>query len=46
MCVHINLSSVWFAGWPTLGKSCSLGLTICSLCVLPICNVSYFPFWF
>ena len=21
-------------------------LTLCSLCIMPICNFSYFPFWF
>ena len=36
-CVHIIFSSVWVAEWPTFGKSCSL-------CILTICNFSYFPF--
>ena len=46
MCVHIMLSSVWVAEWPSLGKELLTRLTICSLCILSICNFSYFPFWF
>ena len=28
-----------------LGNSCSLGWP-CVLCIVTICNLSYFPFWF
>ena len=40
MCVHINFSSVSVAEWPPLGKK------LRSYCILTICNISYFPFWF
>ena len=43
MCVHLNFSSVWVAEWPPFGKKLLTRLTICSLCILTICNVSYFP---
>ena len=46
MCVYIILSSVSVAEWPPFGKWLLVRLTICSLCVLTICNSSYFPFWF
>ena len=46
MCVHIILSSVSVAEWPPFGKKLLTRLTICSLCILTICNMSYFPFWF
>ena len=45
-CVNIILSSVWIAEWPPFGKWLLTRLTICSLCILSICNYSYFPFWF
>ena len=44
--VHIINSSVWVAEWPPFGKYLLTRLTICSLCILTICNFSYFPFWF
>ena len=28
------------------GKELLTRLTICALCILTICNLSYFPFWF
>ena len=46
MCVHIISSSVSVAEWPLFGKELITQLTICSLCILTICNISYFPFWF
>ena len=46
MCVHIIFSSVSVAEWPPFGKWLLTRLTICSLCVLAVCNISYFPFWF
>ena len=46
MCVHIIFSSVWAAEWPPFGKEVLTWLTICSLCILSICNFSYFPFRF
>ena len=46
MCVHITFTSVWVAEWPTFWKELLTRLNICSLCILTICNFSYFPFWF
>ena len=34
------------AKWPPFGKELPTLLTICSLCILTICNFSYFPFGF
>ena len=45
-CVHIIFGSVSVAEWPPFGKKLLTRLTICSLCILTICNISYFPFWF
>ena len=42
MCVHIFFSSIWVAEWPPFGKELPIRLTICSLCILTICNFSYF----
>ena len=40
-------SSVLVDGWPYFGEKKLLPrLTICSLCILTLCNFSYFPFWF
>ena len=44
-CVHIIFGSVWVAEWPPFGKQLLTRLTICSLCVLAVCDLSYFPFW-
>ena len=46
MCVFITFSSVLVAKWPPCGKYLLTRLTICSLCILIIRNISYFPFWF
>ena len=46
MCVHIIFSSVLVAEWPPFGKYLLTRLTICSLCNLSICNISYFCFGF
>ena len=43
MCVHIIFSLVWVAEWPPFGKELLTRLTI-SLCILTICNFSYFGF--
>ena len=43
-CVHIIFISVWVAKWQRFGKELLARLTICSLCILTICNFSYFPF--
>ena len=45
-CVHIMFSSVSVAEWPSFGKQLLTRLTICYLCILTICNISYFPFVF
>ena len=37
-------SSVQVAAWPPFGKERLTLLTMCSLCILSICNFSYFPF--
>ena len=42
MCAHIVFSSVWVAEWPSFEKELLTWLTICSLCILTICNFSYF----
>ena len=39
-------SSVWVAEWPPFWKLLLTRLTICSLCNMTICNISYFPFLF
>ena len=39
-------SSVYVAEWPPFGKELLTRLTICSLCIMSICNLSYFPFSF
>ena len=44
MCSY-DFSSVLVAEWPSFGKELLTRLTICSLCILTICNFSYFPFW-
>ena len=44
-CVHINFTFVSVAEWLPFGKYILTRLTLCSLCVLTICNISYFPFW-
>ena len=35
---HIIFSSVWVDEWPPFGKELLTWLTICSLCILTICN--------
>ena len=46
MCVHIIFSWVWVGEWPPFGEELLTRMAICSLCILTICNFSYFPFWF
>ena len=46
MFVHISLSSVYVAECQPFGKKLLTRLIICSLCIMTICNFSYFPFWF
>ena len=45
-CVRVVFGSVSVAEWPPFGRWLLTRLTICSLCILTICNISYFPFWF
>ena len=45
-CFHIMFSSVSVAESPPLGILMLTLLTICSLCILIICKISYFPFGF
>ena len=40
--VHIIFSSVWVAQWPPFGKELPTRLTICSLCILTICNLLFY----
>ena len=37
---------VWVAEWSPFGNELLARLTICSLCILTFCNLSYFLFWF
>ena len=46
MYVHVIFSSVKVAEWPPFGRELLTLFTICSLCILTICNFSYFPLWF
>ena len=46
MCVHVIVRYVWVAEWPPFRKQLLTRLTIYSVCILTICNFSYFPFWF
>ena len=46
MCVHIVFSSVSVAEWPPFGRWLPARLAVCSLCVLAVCGVGCFPFWF
>ena len=46
MCVHIIFSSISVAEWQPFGKKLLTRLTIFSLCILTICNIRYFQFWF
>ena len=41
MYVHIIFSSVWVAEWPPFGKELLTQFTICSLCIVTICNISF-----
>ena len=43
MFVHYTFSSVWVAEWPPFGKKLPARLTICSHCLLSICNIYLFP---
>ena len=43
MFVHYTFSSVWVAEWPPFGKKLPARLTICSHCILSICNIYFFP---
>ena len=45
MCVHVIFSSVGVAEWPSFGKELLTRSTIYSLCILTICNFSYFTIW-
>ena len=38
MCVYVIFSSVLVAEWPQFGKELLPRLTICSLCILTVCN--------
>ena len=46
MFVHYTFSSVWVAGLSPFGKWLPARLTICSHCILSICNVCLFPVLF
>ena len=42
----LTFSSVWAAEWPPFGKLLPARLTICSHCILSICNIYLFPVLF
>ena len=44
MFVHYTFSSVWVAEWPTFSEIAarSVGHTVCSHCLLSICNIYLF----
>ena len=44
MFVHYSLSSVWVAEWPPFGKKLPARLTICSHCILSVCNIYMYLF--
>ena len=46
MCDYIIFSLVWVAEWPPFGKELLTWVTTCALCILTLCNFSYFPFLF
>ena len=46
MFVYYTFSSVWVAEWSPFGKELPAWLAIRSHCLLSICNIIYFPFWF
>ena len=44
MFIDCTFSSVLVAEWPSFGKELPSRLAVCSLCILSICNFSYFLF--
>ena len=46
MYVQIVFSSVYVAEWTPSGKALPARLNLCSLCIMSICNFSYFLFSF
>ena len=42
MFVHYTFSSVWVAEWPPYRKKLLARLTICSHCILSVCNIYLF----
>ena len=42
MFAHYTFSSVWVTEWPPFGKYLPARLTICSHCILSICNIYLF----
>ena len=46
MSVVVLRVQVWVAEWSPFGNELFARLTICSLCILTFCNLSYFLFWF
>ena len=45
MFVLIIFSSILVAEWPPFGKELLTPSTVCSPCILTVCNFSCFPFW-
>ena len=43
---YLQAGSVWVAEWQLFRKELLTRFTICSVCILTICNFSYFKFWF
>ena len=46
MCVQILFSSVKVAERSPIVKELLTWLAVCSLCIMCICDCSYFPVWF
>ena len=45
-CVRVVLVRFRLLNGHLLGNSCSFGLPYVLFCILTICNISCFPFWF
>ena len=40
------VNSIKITEWPPLLKELPTRLSVCSPCIMSICNFNYFPFWF
>ena len=46
LCVLIVLGSAKEVEWPPFGEELLSRLSVFALCIMYICNLSYFPFWY